>query len=137
MLKYKDGPIGQLRAEFDNALDPLARFAVVDLTDVMAQEFGVDMLITCVNRTPEANQAAGGVEKSAHLPINGIGRAVDLRSFHLTDYQEKFLTAYVKARWGTVIHCILHQGGTADHFHLNVNFQFSRAQASEKAKVGI
>lgn len=134
MLKFKDG---QLSLEFDGALDPLARFAVTDLTEIMFQEFHVDMIVTCVNRSLTENQAVGGVEKSAHIPVNGIGRAVDLRSFHLTDYQKKFLVAYVKARWGSVVHCILHEGGTADHFHLNVNYQYSRAQALEKAKSSV
>lgn len=132
MLIFKDGANGpySLSVEFHTQLDPLTRFAVEDLQEVVSKRFGSDLTVTCVLRTPSQNEEVGGVKQSAHIPgVDGIGRAVDLRSSSFTEAEKAFILKYMEKRWGPVVHFILHNAGTAPHFHLNVNYQYARAQA--------
>jgi uncharacterized protein YcbK (DUF882 family) len=47
---------------------------------------GIPFVITCGLRTPDENQAAGGVSDSAHLPdANGLSQAVDISCIDSSD----------------------------------------------------
>lgn len=138
MLVFKNYPSPEaynLSEEFHTSLDPLARFAVEDLAAALDKQFGIPLTVTCVLRTPDENAAVGGIQKSAHIPgPDGFGRAVDLRL--LPDPKaEAFILAYVALRWGPVVHFIRHNAGTGPHYHMNVNYQYSRHQAMTKAAV--
>lgn len=126
MILFKDGGYGRLQKEFYGKLDGRLRAAIKDLADFADRQFLRHIVITCVNRTPEENDAIGGAKQSAHLN----NRAVDIRSFdsalnkwYFSDEQQAEIKKFLEDTWGKdFIFVKTDMHGTAPHIHININY---------------
>lgn len=121
MLVFKPDNINRLMDEFNKQIDPRLQTMARQLADRMWEKYRVDLMVTCIVRTPEENAAAGGLPQSSHLRKD----AIDFRSSNLTEEQANYAVAFVLATWGPVMHAIYEKGGTAFHLHINLNWGYS------------
>lgn len=121
MIKsYVDFKTERLEREF-HLVHPLLRAAYYDM-GYEVKKAGSVLVITCLIRSREENAAISKRELSSHL----FARGGDSRVWNLP--KGVFvgeLIAGIKDTYGNKIHIIRHSGGTADHIHMNVNWQFA------------
>ena len=113
--------------DFLRRLDPRIRAVCYDLSEFTYRQFHKPLVVTCVNRPDDKD--------SAH----GYGRAVDIRSLHLTKSEKKDVLEYLRAVWGAnteptpqtkegkkkFLRAMIHTG-TAEHLHIAINSSHSR-----------
>lgn len=111
----------RLQLEFwDDRLHPILRAFYLDLGGFTMRKFGKQIVLTNIFRTPEENEAVGGIPGSSHCDWRGA----DCRSSLFTETERVSMLEYVHANWGRAIHFIHEDAGTAPHFHANVNKAF-------------
>ena len=123
-FKTENGPEyeAKLTDEYHNNLDPRLWAFVWWATLWLFRYCGIKLTITCVNRTKEENDLAGGSKWSAHL----VGRAVDIRVHGLTDEELWAFTQKVGEMWGDLIYCIVHGIGANRHIHVNIRYAYHK-----------
>ena len=117
-MQFKDNDT-KMVLQYCNEIDPKLRAVLLDIDFWLQRRHGIEVVVTCLNRTPTYNEKIGGRPNSAHLD----GRAADIRSFNLPADVLAGLITRVKSIWGDMVH-IIHHDGTAPHIHINVNRSF-------------
>ena len=112
----------RLAFEFYNQIDGRVRAIYLEANDYSYRKFGIQMVLTCLNRTKEENKKAGGVEWSAHLYC----RAGDSRTRTMTPAQIDELIAHIKSVWGDMVYIKYHNAGSGHHLHINIKYAYRR-----------
>ena len=113
----------RLYNEFHHKLDVRLKAILIEAGVWSQNVLGKQLIVTCLLRTKEENEAVGGRPQSAHLEA----RASDLRTRHLNTEQEEKLKAHLENVWGSeFLHVLIHDSGAGRHMHLNINFPFKR-----------
>lgn len=113
----------RLHTEFNHKIDVRLKAILIEGAMWSQNVLGKQLIITCLLRTEEENEAVGGKPLSAHKEA----RAGDLRTRHLTPEEEEKLKAHFQNVWGKAfLHVIIHDSGAGRHMHVNINFPFKR-----------
>ena len=119
MIRFKSERIS---TEFLHRLDPRLRaIALETAVWLRNQELPVDLVVTCVNRTPDENKADGGKPTSAHL----VGRAIDIRTRDWPDGTTEKVMARLYRLWpGTCLYLLHHDVGGGMHLHAQIKMKY-------------
>lgn len=124
-FKEENGPDYQKRLEdeFWNHLDPRMCGMAHDLGFGLYRKAEKQLILTCIGRTKEENDAVGGSEYSAHLFRNACCHAWDARVHHLTGEEVDWCVRRIKNRWDPkVYYVVVHGKGPNRHLHTNVRY---------------
>lgn len=131
MIQHKDQTSRTMR-EFREEIDPKTRAVLLELDYFTVQQFGINLTITCLVRTPQEQMRLNPRRpKSSHvidIELRFYGRGADVRSHVFTPQQAAIIEKHIKDTWGDMVHFKHHDSGSGDHFHINVN----RAYATRK-----
>lgn len=120
----------ELKNQFSFWIDPRLRAVLTEADGWSRRTTRKGLLITCLNRTEEENQAVGGRKRSAHC----YSRAADIRSWLFSTIEIKRLILHLQEVWGKeFLHVIHHDSGRGDHIHININRPFHRKNYAEAA----
>ena len=115
--------------EFYERLDPRLRSIIMEQARWQWVKFNRALVITCVGRTVEENEAVGGRYNSAHLIRSDAPyvRAADVRSRNLDPEMQVKWAKRVSGVWRIrgLLHVVHHNSGSGDHFHMNINRGFA------------
>ena len=115
----------RLDREFHNEIDPRLRAIIFDLARIMWKRYRKDTILTCLIRSKDENRAEGGYQYSAHL--RGSGRAVDLRTSHLSEKEVAGIVEYLNTTWGDdFLYVKFHDAGSGNHLHINIRWKCAR-----------
>jgi len=117
-MRFKDN---KLKHEFYHEINPKLRAVLFELDDFIERIHGKELVITCLNRTPEENRKVGGIPHSAHLSR----RAADIRSWIFSEKELDIMIQRVKDTWGDIVYIVYHEGGTGPHIHININLKYN------------
>lgn len=128
MIQHKD-QTSRTMQEFKNEIDPKLRAVLLELDHFTVHQFGINLTITCLVRTPQEQMRLNPRRpKSSHVPdveLRFYGRGSDTRSRVFSSKQIDKINWHIKNTWGDVIHFKHHDSGSGDHFHINVNRAFA------------
>lgn len=120
----------RLYFEFRDRIDPRLRAVLMELGKWAEWHTGKGIILTCLNRTEDENNAVGGNHFSAHL----VGRAADLRSSNFGQAEVQKILNHLTATWpSSQIYAIYHDSGSGPHIHINIRHSQHR---KNYAKVG-
>lgn len=112
----------KLKDEWMFRLHPRVRDAIHTFDAIAALLSTQATVITCIERSVEANKQVGGHPKSFHVarPGENVVRAADLRNEHYSEPVRTALAAALKALAAEEKHLdvVVNTHGTAPHFHL-------------------
>lgn len=114
----------KLRKDFRLKIDQRLVAVLFGLAFWVWQEYRIEIIITCLNRTPEENKAVGGHKYSAHLEINHRGADLRTRVFNLK--QIEAIMEYLSDTWGDFIYVKYHDSGSGKHLHLNISWKYAK-----------
>jgi len=117
--EYQD----KLNLEFTDQMDRRLASVYYEADDWCYRTFGKRVIITCINRTKEENKQGNGSEWSGHL----FGRAMDWRTFHLSDNEVAELQVHLRLVWGVFIYTQYHDSGTGKHLHVGIPYKYRRS----------
>ena len=127
VLKFKSGE----EEDEWGAVDPRLKGLVITVAIWQYIGWGIPFTITGIIRTPDENEAVGGIIKSAHVMQPGQiwARAVDCRNQNLSDEQQCARRKFINEHWNVktmpeMFHVIDHDSGAGDHTHINLNYGY-------------
>ena len=101
-------------------IDFRLRAVLLDLHAYTMREFNLPVVVTCLSRTKEENEAIGGYEFSAHLD----GRGGDIRVKYRPATVVKAMEDYLREKWGDFLYVVVHDTGSGNHLHLNIRYRY-------------
>jgi hypothetical protein len=122
LIKFKDE--ARLNVEFHNPrLHWVLKYVLLGLAEYLREVHDVQLVVTCLYRTPEENKADGGLPQSAHLDW----RAADIRTWSFTPEIEEATLKHLTGTWGVEMLCAKIHGKNR-HLHINVNYTWLQNQ---------
>lgn len=106
-------------------ISAVLRGCIFDLDYFCSMKFGKPVVITCLLRDADNQVERCRQSKFVSDFQHCVGEAGDLRSRHLTTDERNVLRGYAKHHWERFCRLRFHVKGTAPHFHLAVNKEFS------------
>ena len=109
----------RLEDEFKSyRLNQHLRAVLLDLGWYMRHRRDMQVMLTCIYRTPNENKAVNGNPLSAHLDW----RAADIRTRDLKVAEVDDMVNHLRALWPLeMLHVIVHNSGAGPHMHININ----------------
>ena len=120
---FKKEESDRLVNEFRFKIDLRLQAVLYELATWTARTLSKSVVVTCLLRTPEENEAVNGRPNSSHLD----GRAADIRTYLFAKPEIDLIIKHLDEVWGSeFLHTKFHDPGSGFHLHMNINFPFKR-----------